>query len=292
MRLSITSKFNLVFLAIFTVGFATAGAIANALLQANAKEEVLGNARILMESAMVVRAYTQQQIVPLLQTQLKYKFLPQSVPSFAATENLTQLRQKFIDYAYKEAVLNPTNPRDRATDWEVDVVQKLRDQPDNPEFVGERDTPTGRSLYIAHPIQIKQEACLVCHSTVDQAPKTLVDAYGPNNGFGWRLHDVVGAQIVSVPMLVAYQRAERILYNFMAALLGVFVFVFIALNVMLRYIVTSRIRRLSGLADQVSMGNMDVEQFPVSGSDEIGVLAASFNRMRTSLVGALKMLDA
>lgn len=290
MRLSITAKFNLVFLLIFAIGFGIAGYIANLLLQNNAKEEVLGNARILMESAMAVRSYTQQQITPLLDNQLKYTFLPQSVPSFAATENLNALKKTFNDYYYHEAVLNPTNPRDRAADWESDLVQRLRDKPDSPEFVGERDTPTGRQLYIARPIQIKNEACLVCHSTVDAAPKTLIAAYGPSNGFGWRLNEVIGAQVVSVPMSVPFQRADRILGNFMLSLLAVFAFVFIVLNLMLQTLVTRRISRLAALADQVSLGNMEAQEFPVKGKDEIGALAESFNRMRTSLVSALKML--
>src|SRR3984893_12891536 len=46
------------------------------------------------------------------------EFHPQSVPAFAATEIFGYLREKFPDYFYKEATLKPTNPRDRATDWE------------------------------------------------------------------------------------------------------------------------------------------------------------------------------
>ena len=102
---------------------------------------------------------------------MKYVFLPQTVPAYAATEQFNDVRKTHPDYAYKEATLNPTNPRDRASDWEADVVQIFRQTPTTTELVGERDTPTGRSLYLARPIQIKNGACLVCHSTVDAAPK-------------------------------------------------------------------------------------------------------------------------
>ena len=40
-------------------------------------------------------------------------FLPQSLPAYAATEIFSTLRQQHPEYSYKEAVLNPTNPRDR-----------------------------------------------------------------------------------------------------------------------------------------------------------------------------------
>ena len=85
MKLSLAAKFNIVFLSIFGVGFVAAAAVTNYLLQENAREETLQNARVLMQAALAARNYTSTQVAPLLETQLKYKFLPQSVPSFAAT---------------------------------------------------------------------------------------------------------------------------------------------------------------------------------------------------------------
>jgi protein-histidine pros-kinase len=246
-----------------------------------------------MESALAARAYTSTQVGPLLQTQMKYKFLPQSVPAYSATEIFNGLRKTFPEYAYKEATLNPTNPRNRANDWEADIVNQFRNVADRLELVGERDTPTGRAFYIARPIQIKAEACLYCHSTVDAAPKTLVDQYGPANGFGWKLNEVIGAQIVSVPTEVPIARANRAFQTFMISLTAVFAFIFIALNLMLWYMVIRPVTRLSRLADQVSQGeNMDAPDFEVKSSDEIGVLTQSFNRMKKSLVQAMKMLEA
>jgi protein-histidine pros-kinase len=199
--------------------------------------------------------------------------------------------KSYPDFAYKEATLNPTNLRDKASDWEVDVVQKLRNTAGMKEFVGERDTATGRSLFIARPLTIKDPVCLGCHTTAADAPKTMVDIYGPNNGFGWKLGETVGAQVISVPMTVPLQRANEIFKTFMLSLLGVFVAVFIALNVMVHMFVTRRIKRLAGVADEVSMGKFEAEEFDPRGNDEISGLARSFNRMRTSLASALKMLD-
>lgn len=291
MKISIAAKFNLVFLPIFAAGFVAAGMIAHNLLTESAREETLQNARLLMESAKAVRTYTAKQIVPLLETQLKYEFHPQSVPSYSAVENFNYVMKAFPDFSYKEATLNPTNLRDRATDWEADIVTKLRSNPNLQEYFGERDTPTGKYLYLARPLQIKDAACLSCHSTADAAPKTLLDKYGSNNGFGWTLNEVVGAQVISVPMSVPLQRANAIFTTFMTSLLGVFAFVFVALNIMVHFIVTRRIRHLATLADQVSMGKFDVDEFDRDGSDELSTLAQSFDRMRTSLASALKMLD-
>jgi len=285
-------KFNLVFAIVFVLGLLATAAVSRDLLQKNARDEILAHARLLMEKANAVRGYTLHQIAPLLETQMKYTFLPQSVPAYSAGEVLSAMKKAYPDYAYKEALLNPTNPRDRATAWEVDVISYFRNTPSANEFIGERDTPTGRSLFIAKPITIHDGACLRCHSTVEAAPKTMVDRYGPANGFGWKLEEPLGAQVVSVPMSLPIERARHTFAVFMASLTGVFLLIGVALNLMLWKMVIQPVTHLSRMADRVSLGELDAPDFKVGSRDEIGTLTESFGRMKTSLVRAMNMLDA
>jgi HAMP domain-containing protein/type II secretory pathway pseudopilin PulG len=291
MKFSLAAKFNIVFLVISGLGFIAASAVTNYLLQKNAREETLESARVLMQAALAARSYTSAQIVPLLEMRMNYEFLPQSIPSFAATEHLNQLLKSYPDFSYKEATLNPTNLRDRASDWEADLVNTLRAKPALSELVGQRETSVGPALYIARPLQIKNEACLRCHSVPDAAPKPMLDLYGRSNGFGWKHMEIIGAQVVSVPMAVPLQRASLMLRTYMASMLGIFVFLFVALNIMVHMFVTRRITQMSKLADQVSMGQFNAEEFDAKGNDELSVLARSFGRMRTSLSSAMKMLE-
>ena len=85
----------------------------------------------------------------MTQQEHQRSFLPQTVPAFAATENFAYLQTSYPDYAYKEAALNPTNLRDRAVDWEADIINTFRNHSGGTaEVVGERDTPTGnRSIW-------------------------------------------------------------------------------------------------------------------------------------------------
>ncbi len=284
-------KFNLVFVLIFLIGLGATGAMTRQMLERNAQEETLQHARFLLEKALAVRSYTSTQVAPLLETQMKYAFLPQSVPAFSATEVLAKIQKNHPEYAYKEATLNPTNPRDRAVEWEADVIAEFRKSPDTKEFIGERDTPAGRALYIARPIKITDGACLRCHSTVEAAPRTLVDKYGPANGFGWQLGEIVGAQMVSVPMAIPMARAQQAWALFMGMLSAVFVVIAVALNLMLWWLVIRPVTRLSRLADRVSLGELGAPSFALGARDEIGRLATSFSRMRKSLVQAMKMLE-
>jgi HAMP domain-containing protein len=284
-------KVNILLVIVFVLGIAASYTVAERLLLDNARSEIQDNARIMMESALAVRAYTVSQIKPLLDTQMRYRFLPQTVPSYSATEYFNNLRKTFTDYSYKEATLNPTNPRDRAVDWEVDVVTHFRENAAAKELIGERAGATGKVLWLARPLRITDPKCLQCHSGVDAAPQTMLDSYGTANGFGWQLKDVVGAQIVSVPYDLPLQRAQGALRNFVYLLVGLFLFLFLTVNILLTLLVVRPVRRLASIADQVSLGAMDAPDFPMKGRDEIAALGASFNRMRRSLVEALKMLQ-
>ncbi|KPK09263.1 MAG: signal protein [Betaproteobacteria bacterium SG8_39] len=291
--MGIRTKFNLALFFVFLLGFAVTGAVSYQLLQRNARAEVVRHAELMMEAALAIRGYTVNQVRPHLEERLAVAFLPQSVPAYAATETLNEIRKKHPDYSYKEATLNPTNLRDRATDWEADLVSVFRNaNAATKEIIGERETPTGHSLYIARPIRVSDPACLACHSVPAAAPETMLKLYGSANGFGWKLNEVVGAQVVSVPMSLPVENAQRAFTTFMASLLAVFVFAFVVLNLMLSWMIIQPIRRMSQAADKVSTGDFAIEEFAEAGKDEISILGASFNRMRRSLQKAMQMIDA
>ncbi len=284
-------KFNLVLLLTCLAGIGAAGYFSHQLLQQHAREEVLDVARIMMESAIAVRGYTVNEIKPLLKVQQRRSFISQTVPAYAASQYVKRLQEKHPEYSYKEATLNPTNPANRATEWESDIVSYFRNQDKATEIVGERDTPTGRHLYMGRPIRITNPECLSCHSTPSAAPATLIATYGDSNGFGWKEQEVVGAQIVSVPMSLPLARATETFNTFMITLVSVFVVTAVILNVMLHFIIIKPVRAMSAKADEISMGNLDVDELSVSGKDEISSLGRSFNRMHRSLNNAVKMLD-
>jgi protein-histidine pros-kinase len=291
--MKIAVKVNILLMLLFVSSLTATYLIAKRMLEANALLSVQENARIMMRSALAARTYTATQVEPLLDGQNHTQFLPQTVPSYAATEYFNSLSSnaEFRDYVYKEATLNPTNPRDRAGEWERDVVNRFRQHPDLHELVGEHVGEFGTSLYLAQPLQIKDPGCLVCHSTVSAAPQTMIDRYGTANGFGWQPNEIVGAQIVSVPLSVALRRADAILSGILSLLAGLFVVLFGALNLMLSTLVFRPIRKLANISDQVSLGKLDAPEFPAGGTDEMADLGRSFNRMRRSLVEAIQMLD-
>ena len=92
-------------------------------------------------------------------------------------------------------------------------------------------------------------------------------------------------------MQLPQQRARETFKTFMISLAAVFVILLIATNVLLIFMVTRPVNRLSGMASDVSLGKSDIAEFPVTGGDEISELSKSFNRMARSLIEAMKMLS-
>jgi HAMP domain-containing protein len=284
-------RINLALGIIFLLGALITGLACRAVLQANAEREIVGEAGLLMDSALATRDYTEDEILPLLHVQMQSEFLPQSVPFYAATQNFLRLHRAHPQYSYKEATLNPTNPRDRATDWEADIIQQFRNDATMHEFVGERATPMGESLTLARPIRA-QAGCLSCHGVPAVAPATMIARYGNSNGFGWQANDVIGAQIVSVPVASAEASARSAVRAFLVSLAAVFVTLLLVVNVVLYVVVVRPVRRMAQIADQVSMGDAGAPAFPDGGGAEIAALGRSFNRMRISLEKAVKLLES
>ena len=287
-------KFNLILALIFAIGTAATAVISRDLLQRNAREEIYQSTKLLIDSALAVRDYTSTNIAPLLETQIRYEFRPEMVSAFSANEVLKKLREanpEYKEFSYREATLNPTNPANKAVDWEHDIVSGFRNGTVATPMLGERDTPTGRMLFMAKPLRAGA-ACMRCHDTAEIAPPTMISKYGSAGGFGWKVGEIIGAQIVQIPETFALARAEATFRVFMGSLLGVLVALGLVFNALLWWMFIRPVTRISALADRISLGAVDAPDFVSRSHDEIGMLAQALSRMRRSLVQAMNMLEA
>jgi HAMP domain-containing protein len=286
-KLNILLAIILLFLTII-MGFILSG-----VLQNYAEQVIADKASILMETMNSVRNYTSTQIDPELSARLETEqtFLPQTVPAYSAREVFEHLRseKQYSQFFYKEAALNPTNVRDKADRFEAEIIQKFKDNPVKQQQ-GFRSIPGGDIFYIAHPLKIEQGSCLRCHSIPSAAPASLIASYGSNNGFGWKLNEIVGAQIISVPSSQVLSAAEKLRYLVLRKVLIFLLLAAVLLNLFLKFIITNPLKKMSDATRQLSMGDMEIE-FEQKNNDEIGILAASLNRLKVSLKMAMEMLE-
>ncbi len=292
--MKIGTKLNLLLTLVFVSGILISGVALSRVLQQSAQDEVTSKALLLIQTINSVRHYTDTQITPLLESRLKTEpvFIPQTVPAYSAIDIFENLRKNDVykNFFYKEATLNPTNLRDKADSFETNIVKQFRSELETKELSGFRTLPEGKNFYIARPLSVTQQSCLQCHSTPEAAPKSQLESYGTENGFGWKLNEIVSAQIISVPADDIFDSAHRSFSVVMGVLVSVFAIVALLTNLLLRRTVLQRIRKIVKAAQDVSTGDMSSD-FEKSSNDEIGALALAFNRMKYSLEIALKMLN-
>jgi HAMP domain-containing protein len=291
-KLQLGQKFTLLLTLVFLGGTLASGAALASVLNRNAQVQLTTKALMLMETMNSVRTYTTDHVQPEIADRLEAEFLPESVPAYSAREVFETLRisPEYSDFFYKEATLNPTNLRDKADNFEAQLVAQFQNPAAPQEVSGFRSIAGGDLFYIARPIQITDASCLECHGRPAAAPASMIELYGPNNGFGWQMDEIIGAQVISVPAQTVLKAARQSL----VLILGIFVIAFaiaiLAVNFWLKRLVVRPLNRMAQVAEAVSMGDTATE-FTIKSEDEVGKLAAAFNRMRLSLQMAMQRLE-
>ncbi|MEH1817200.1 MAG: DUF3365 domain-containing protein, partial [Nostoc sp.] len=251
-NLKIGAKFNLLLILVFIISILGSGVALSSVLQRRAQNEVSSQAEILIQMVNGVRDYTQNRIAPLLEPRLDTNptFMPEVVPTFSSKEVFENFRKKpeFKNFFHKDATLNPTNLADKADNFETQLVERFRNEPNTLEITGFRKLSEGEVFYIAQPLRITQAKCLRCHSTPDQAPKTQLLNYGSENGFGWQLNQIVSAQIISVPSQDIFANAKQTWILIMVLLIAIFAIVVFLINFLITKYVIQRIRRIEKIA--------------------------------------------
>lgn len=290
-NLKLKQKFTILLLIILTFGLSLSGFALSSLLRENAKQDISSTGLMLMQTMSSIRKYTNTQVNPELADKLATEFLPQSVPAYSAREVFEILRKTpdYRDFFYKEATLNPTNLRDKADVFETEIVERFRNKSDLKELSGFRSIPGGDIFYIARPLPVSEQSCLVCHSVPEAAPPSMINLYGTANGFGWKLNEIVGAQIITVPANNVINKAHQSSLLIILIVSTIFIATILLVNYFLNRQVVIPLKRMTRIAEEVSTGHMEVE-FEQMSNDEIGNLAKAFKRMQLSLEMAMKRI--
>jgi HAMP domain-containing protein len=244
-----------------------------------ARADIDHDATLLIALASATRQYTVEDVRPLIPSTDKEPFHPQVVPAFAAQKVFSLIRGEFPAFRYREAVLNPTNRVDLAGTWETSVIKQFRDDPSLKVAKGEIDDDGESKYFLARPITISDPACLACHSTPEAAPANMVDIYGRSNGFGWRMRETVGAQIITVPAARAYSRARASVTSYAISTIAIFAILIIVINLLLDRSLFSPLRRIIGAAERFAGGDVSDPKLRSERHDEIGALERAVEMM-------------
>ncbi|HSI49230.1 MAG TPA: DUF3365 domain-containing protein [Ideonella sp.] len=291
----IESRFTLSLAFCLCLGLAISAYISFQLESRQARDEVKQKADMLLETGLAIRAYTSEEVGPALQSlQGGTGFNVQQVPSFSAQNAIHRLAKKYPEYQYREPSLNPTNVKDRANDWEVGLIREFQAKDKLGELSGEIGVSGDGRFYVARPIRLSNPACLQCHSVPSAAPAPMVAQYGPVNGFGWKLGEVVALQVVEVPSQAAHDKALRSVLVTVGSLACVFVLSAAVFLLLLRRHVTYPLERLTQAAHSISVDGAHAQQpaFAVKEAGQFSELHEAIIRLRASMDSALKRIAA
>ena len=262
------------------------------MLRDQTLKNAASQARLLLASAMGVRDYTNDRIAPLAGQLPPGVFHEETVPFFAAQSVFARVSAGEHAFTYREAALNPTAPADRASDFEVGLIQRFRADPGLTEISGSRDVGADRVFFLARRIRITDAQCLTCHDTPARAPPAMVAKYGPANGFGWKLGETVGAQMIGLPVTDQFRATLYLATVVAVGLIVIFVMAYLALSTALEVLVAAPLGQLASAADEASRTASAATPLPAGGVGEIRRLAAAIERLRISLAKALAELSA
>lgn len=289
-KLPLHVRFTAMLAAVFGVVLIATVAVLYVSLSRLAEREIQEQAYLLTEMMNAVRDYTNEDITPLLAADLAVAdlFIPETVPAHAAREVFERVRAQgeFADFFYKEATLNPTNPRDQADAFEAELVANFRRDPTLTVQTGERRVDGRRLVYEARPLSVGSASCLACHGDPANAPSSLIATYGSAGGFGWEVGEVVAAQTMYVPGTDIEAVAWTFVRGVVPVVLLAFALVLLLVNRLLRRAVVEPVGVLSTLAATVAKQDVDDEVLGASDlqrvmrrDDELGQLASVFQQM-------------
>jgi hypothetical protein len=259
------------------------------ILHARAVDRTALEAGRFLTTATAIRAYTDDHIGPALRQLAPDQFHEEVVPAFAAQTVYRTVQQSYPGYSYSEPALNPTNPNDRPTAFEVELLKRFRANPDLKELQGVREDPGGAVYYLARPIKAAA-VCLVCHDTPQRAPAAMVAKYGASNGFGWKLNETVAMQSLTVPAAEELRDTGEIAMILGGGLLLLFVGTYFALTVSIDALVVAPLHSLAKAAEAASTTSRPEVTLPHRGAEEIRAIAAAIERLRISLAKSLARL--
>ncbi|HEY9616005.1 MAG TPA: DUF3365 domain-containing protein [Microcoleaceae cyanobacterium] len=296
-KLSLGLKFIVILAIVFVTSMGLSGVLFSATAHHQAEDQVAANATMLIEMVNAVRNYTNIQVQPLLINQIdsSEKFVREAIPSYAARQTFELLRRQkqYSDYFYKDAALNPTNPRDQANEFEAALVREFRQNPDLKERSGFKQGNDRTLFYVARPLKIQQQSCLRCHSTPDQAPQSQLATYGTTAGFGWEMNQIVAAQTVYVTAEEVFQSYQHQLLLMLGTFAGIFALVLLLINILLNRMVIQPIIPMARITRRISLEESSTALSEATDlrkldkvaqrSDELGQLAGLFRQM-TSVI--------
>ncbi len=282
---SIIVKFRLALVIVYILSLIISILVINNLT----RQEVYNNAEkelnLLVNVVKSARTYIDKDVRPYL--------LPKDIfhaPAISPVVATKHIAEHFLDlepsYYIKVTSDNPLNPDNRPEPIEQKILESFREDRNLESLIIQGRVQNNNYLISAQP-SISQQSCLLCHSKPENSPPNIAKEYKGTSGYGYELDQVVGANVVGVPIGNVNQIIFQRSLTAFISLTILFSLIFFIINRLMQRLILKPIINLSHSAQEITDGNLDKE-ISLARQDEIGQLANSLDLMRRSIITATK----
>jgi signal transduction histidine kinase/DNA-binding response OmpR family regulator len=288
MKLSAKFGGTIILLFLVTLGV-TAGVLINHQRQ-TVQEDVEKRAQTVLSFGEACREYAREILSPAVRKQAKSFIFEADSSTFVARGTFEIFRKTMPEYSFREAALNPLNLQNLADDQEAAIIRRFQEDRDLPEQKGYLQKEGHEVFYVARPIPVKP-ICLDCHNSPEKAPPELVQQYGREHGYGWRVGDITSAIMVTVPTEDIRAQQASVVRKVLAIFGGAAVVLTSVFYLLFERLVHRRIRGAAKVMEQVAGNASAPARIDDAARDEIGAMATSFNHMADALSASHHSLE-
>lgn len=236
--------------------------------------------RQILSQAEAVHTYCRSELRPAVgHLAPEATFEPEAMSGTFITRRVMELfTRDNPSYTYKFAALDPRNPVNRADEFEASMIQRFAAEPGLEIWEGQIDRGGGSVLVTFSPFVV-EAPCLQCHAKPEDAPRGLVERYGPTGGFEMHLGQIAGVRSVSLPIGESLAQARwMVLTNFLITLGGVALLLGV-IGYAFHRIVSNPVREIETHIARIGQGDFGTKLPPLA-DNEIGLLGRALEEMR------------
>ncbi len=216
------------------------------LIEANQK------AAIVFAEASAIRDYVENSLRPRMYDVIPGdQFIIEAMSTTFVSVNIQKLfSERMQGYLYRRIAIKPRNPANAMDDQERSVWEIFRNNRELDSWSGEIVQNNERFLLLAQKV-VLSDSCLRCHGNPEDAPGVLRETYGNVAGFGYQSGDLMGLNLVSVPVHHALEKISAVAWTIAIATLVGFALVVVAINLVFNKLVAHRLGFLTRLSERL-----------------------------------------
>ncbi len=272
---------------IFVLGSLAVVSVVHYQMDKQALVEAERKSMIRLDQNMAIHSYFSKQLKPkLFEWTAPFRsqeyFEPAWMSSTYAVREIEKYFKSLSDEPlyYKECAINARSPENEATLYEKLFLERLN-KDSKLEYEHAIHTIDGKPFYVTlRRGEVMEVSCLRCHSEPEEAPKEMVDIYGPERSFHRSEDEVVQAISIRIPLAETYKGTHSFANNLSFILLGILACLSIVIFFFSRQFIFKPIDRVREMSQKILSGGKPLgEMIPLPYWRELRQLTDTFNYM-------------